>query len=117
MSDMAQKTAKPGAKPVDADADIESQLHAIRTEVTAMTDMLSAFVKEKVHAFGATAEAVGDEASARARKARQIGARRGKSRKSDRPPGTRPSFAKHPDGVRAGHTGFHADPALGRGAP
>lgn len=70
MSDMAQKTAKPGAKPVDADTDIESQLHAIRTEVTAMKDMLSAFVKEKVHAFGVTAEAVGDEASARARKAR-----------------------------------------------
>jgi ElaB/YqjD/DUF883 family membrane-anchored ribosome-binding protein len=71
MSDMTPKTAKlGGSKPVDAGDEIESQLHTIRAEVAAMAEMMGTFVKEKVHAFGATAEAAADEASARARKAR-----------------------------------------------
>jgi ElaB/YqjD/DUF883 family membrane-anchored ribosome-binding protein len=72
MSDTAQKTTKPGgSRPTNPDDDIEAQLQAIRDEVTAMTEMLSAFVSDKVHLFGATAEAAAKEASARARKARE----------------------------------------------
>ena len=72
MSDTAQKTAKPGgSKPTAADDDIETQLQAIRDEVAAMTEMVSAFISDKVHAFGATAEAAAKEASAQARKARE----------------------------------------------
>lgn len=71
MSDMTQKTAKPGgAKPTTTEDDIESQLDAIRAEVATMAKMMGTFVKEKVHTFGATTEAAADEASARARKAR-----------------------------------------------
>lgn len=70
MSDVTPKTAKPGgSKPTVSDADIETQLQAIRDDVTAMTAMMSTFVSDKVHAFGATAEAAAKEASVRARKA------------------------------------------------
>jgi ElaB/YqjD/DUF883 family membrane-anchored ribosome-binding protein len=69
---MTPKTAKPGAaKPVGPNDDIEVQLQAIRDEVAAMTEIMSAFVSDKVHAFGATAEAAAKEASVRARKARE----------------------------------------------
>ena len=51
------------------DNEIETQLHAIRAEVSAMADMMSAFVQDKVHGLGATAEAAADEATVRARKA------------------------------------------------
>ncbi len=71
MSDTAQKTAKPGGSKPAPDDDIETQLQAIRDEVAAMTEMMSAFVSDKVHAFGATAEAAAKEASAQARKARE----------------------------------------------
>jgi ElaB/YqjD/DUF883 family membrane-anchored ribosome-binding protein len=72
MSDTAQKTTKPGGpKPAGPDDDIETQLQAIREEVAAMTEVMSTFVSDKVHAFGATAEAAAKEASARARKARE----------------------------------------------
>jgi ElaB/YqjD/DUF883 family membrane-anchored ribosome-binding protein len=72
MSDTTQKTAKPGGtKPAPPDDDIEAQLQAIRDEVAAMTEMMSAFISDKVHVFGATAEAAAKEASARARKARE----------------------------------------------
>ncbi len=70
MSDSTAKTAKPGgSRPTGTDDDIEAQLQAIRDEVAAMTEMMSTFISEKVHAFGATAEAAAKEASARARKA------------------------------------------------
>jgi ElaB/YqjD/DUF883 family membrane-anchored ribosome-binding protein len=71
MSDTTQKTAKPGGSKPAADDDIETQLQAIRDEVASMTEMMSAFFSDKVHAFGATAEAAAKEASARARKARE----------------------------------------------
>ncbi len=72
MSDTTSKTAKPGgSKPAGPDDDIDAQLQAIREEITAMTDMMSGFVSDKVHAFGSTAEAAATEASARARKARE----------------------------------------------
>ncbi len=71
MSDMTPKTAKPGAsKPAGPDDDIDTQLQAIRDEVAAMAEMMTTFVSDKVHAFGATAEAAAKDASARARKAR-----------------------------------------------
>ncbi len=71
MSDITSKTAKPGgSKPTAAEDDIDAQLQAIRDEVAAMTEMMSAFVSDKVHAFGATAEAAAKEASTRARKTR-----------------------------------------------
>lgn len=72
MSDTAQKTAKTGGlKPDAANDDIEAQLQAVRDEVAAMTERLSAFFSDKVHAFGTTAEAAAKEASARAHKARE----------------------------------------------
>jgi ElaB/YqjD/DUF883 family membrane-anchored ribosome-binding protein len=72
MTDAAQKTAKPaGSKANSPDDDIETQIQAIRDEITAMTEMMSAFVNDKVHAFSASAEAAAKDASARARKARE----------------------------------------------
>ncbi|WP_309667486.1 DUF883 C-terminal domain-containing protein [Tabrizicola sp.] len=72
MSDAPQKTAKPGGpKPATPHDDIETRLQAIRDEVDAMTKMMSAFISDKVHVFGSTAEAAAKEASARARKARE----------------------------------------------
>jgi ElaB/YqjD/DUF883 family membrane-anchored ribosome-binding protein len=68
---MAETTSKAARQKPDAeDGDVEAQLQAIRAEVAAMAEMMSAFVKEKVHVFGAAAEAAAEEASARARKAR-----------------------------------------------
>lgn len=72
MSDMTPKATKPGGpKPTGPDDDVEAQLQALRDEVAAMTEMMSAFVGGKVHALGASAEAAVKEASVRARKARE----------------------------------------------
>ena len=58
MSDMTPKTAKPvGSKPASPGEDIDTQLQAIRDEVTAMAEMMSGFISDKMNALGATAEA------------------------------------------------------------
>ena len=72
MAEVTEKTAKTnGSKSVINEGDIEAQLEAIRADVTALSPMMGAIFKEKVHEFEATAGAAAEEANAKAKKARK----------------------------------------------
>lgn len=72
MAEVTEKTGKTnGSKSVDTPGDIEAQLEAIRADVTALSSMMGAFFKDKVHEFEATAGAAADEATAKAKQARK----------------------------------------------
>ncbi len=71
MADTILKSSRPGeSRSTAPDDDLEAQILAMRVEVAALAEMMGTFAKDKVHAFGATAEAAAEEASERARKAR-----------------------------------------------
>lgn len=55
MTATSTKTEKTGADASPGAAEIEAQLHAIRTEVTALAALVAAFGKDRAQAFRATA--------------------------------------------------------------
>lgn len=71
MADMNPKTAKAGgARPTSAEDDTDSQLDAIRAELARLAEMMSVFAKEQAQHLRASAETVAEEATEKARKAR-----------------------------------------------
>ena len=58
-----------GADTPPGAAEIEAQLHAIRTEVTALAAMVAAFGKDRAQAFRATAQTMTDDTREKVRHA------------------------------------------------
>lgn len=70
MAATSTKTDKAaGADAAPGTAEIEAQLHAIRTEVTALAAMVVAFGKDRAQAFRATAETMAGDTKDKVRNA------------------------------------------------
>ncbi len=63
------KTEKAGAEAAPGAAEIEAQLYAIRSEVTALAAMVAAFGKDRAQAFRASAETMTSDTAEKVHKA------------------------------------------------